>query len=233
MERWIWRDQHLRSLCPVKKNSKHNLRLAYCSNFLKIEELFLVWTPKISGKGKGRWEGRRGSVTLRYVIRRRCDMWHVRAQSLPVRKKKEKKRKRKLTAVSPSASYLFLRLTLDIFFQRRGRNSLLAVSFQNWKRNAAIFYSREETFPRNERRIVTGRTERLKSCFMRSNLLQARHNEGSISPRVFRKAGKWRRDFSAPPLFPAPFLSASVSLNSRVRASLISFWVAIDISFFN
>lgn len=42
--------------------------------------VFLGRAPEASARG-GRWEGGCGNVTLRDVIRRGCDMWHVRAQS--------------------------------------------------------------------------------------------------------------------------------------------------------
>lgn len=74
-------------------------------------------------------------------------------------------------------------------------------ALQNWKRNAAICYLRKEIFRSPHQRETNSHWKdwKLKSCFMRSNLLQARHNEGSISLCASSESRKVRGlDFSAP-----------------------------------
>lgn len=92
-----------------------------------------------------RKETRCGNVTLWDVIRRECDMWHVRAQSLcSVLRKKE--RKLSLFLLHP---HLFLRLTFDIS-SREAETLRWRRPSENWKKKMRqFFYLRKETFPTN------------------------------------------------------------------------------------
>lgn len=205
---------------------------------------------------------RRGNVTLRDVIRRGCDMWHVRAQSLPsvvfppaLRASlpsppsslhlPEKGRRNSSACSSVVAAFS----SVDIWRLCQGGRGSLRWR-QNWrkKRRFVIWAgkrrrARVPTIPGSSPRIEGWLLveQKLKSCLMRSNSLQTQRNESSISPRVSQKLGSQGAIFLRTPFCSLasfrrhPFLDGLLPARLIVELALrpFHFELSIDTSFLN
>lgn len=198
----------------------------------------------------GKEDERRGNVTLRDVIRRGCDMWHVRAQSLPLSSLTSLPASAKEIRNSSACSSVSVTFSsVDIWRLCQGGRG-----FSRWRH----FSKLKEEMRRfvicarklRRARVLAGSSrvdgwpleeQKLKSCLMRSNSLQTqRQQELDISARL-PKARKWGCDFSSVSLCPLCLFPPPPCLHGLLPSRLIvelallpfHFELSIDTSFLN